>query len=324
MRGARLPKAWLQDSGGADVSVATQGAGSQTVTIAAAVPAATTHDVTIKSQPANPNQVCVVTGGKGAVVAGDVSSIVVNCTDRYTVGGTVVGLDGKNLILENTSGGSVDTVTVNMNGQLAFPKPLLAGAIYSVRVKQDPTANWQTCTITFAGGGGGADGGAGDGGDDAGAADAGVGDGGGGGGITGNINNLVATCKTNTYPVNVKVTGLDPASVNGVTFQHKGAENLTVKADTTTNLLAPLNVTETGGAPLPSVSMCSGDSVWTDTVQRGTSLQPAEFSCTDWTGVRASGGFAGIHTETNGGWSVSCATSGSCVNGRAPLYCFQQ
>ncbi len=49
------------------------------------------YDVTVVTQPST-TQTCVVTGGTGTVVAGDVNSIAVNCsTTGYTIGGTVAG-----------------------------------------------------------------------------------------------------------------------------------------------------------------------------------------------------------------------------------------
>jgi hypothetical protein len=133
----------LQDASGASIPV-TAGAATQTVTIAAAAKAGTAYDVSVKTQPSAPTQRCVVTGGKGTVVAGDVTSILVNCTAGYTVGGTVRGLAGKNLILQNNAG---DDLSLNANGQFAFPTPLADGAAYALTVKTQPARPTQTCTF---------------------------------------------------------------------------------------------------------------------------------------------------------------------------------
>lgn len=212
----------LQDKSGVTIPVTAQPNGAtQTVVILSKVPAQTAFDVSIKTQPGGPAQTCVVAGGKGVVVAGDVTSITVNCTDLYTVGGTVIGLDGKDLIVENTSGTTTDSLTINMNGQFAFPTPLLAGSTYAVSVKQNPTANWQTCTVSSAPSDAGADGG------------------GAGGGISGNVTDLVVNCVTNEYPISVKVTGLDLAST-GVVFQNAGADYLLVKTNATVPFATPI------------------------------------------------------------------------------------
>src|SRR5690606_15225709 len=119
---------------------------------------------------------------------------------RYVIHGVVEGLDGKDLVLESRSGGVTDSVTLNANGQFAFPMALPLGAAYDVRVKQNPTENWQTCVVTRADADN--DGGAGDAGD-AGADDAGAGI------IDGDVTDLRVRCTTNTYPISAHVVGLD-------------------------------------------------------------------------------------------------------------------
>jgi hypothetical protein len=193
----------LQDASGASIPV-TAGAATQTVTIAAAAKAGTAYDVSVKTQPSAPTQRCVVTGGKGTVVAGDVTSILVNCTAAYTVGGTVRGLAGKNLILQNNAG---DDLTLNANGQFAFPTPLADGAAYAITVKQNPTDKWQTCTVSTVAGG-----------DASGTIQA------------ANVTNVAVVCKTTTFPLNVKVTGLQGG---GLVVQNNAANDLAIATDGT-------------------------------------------------------------------------------------------
>lgn len=198
----------LQDKAGGTLPVSANGGASQKVTFPTKVVAGTAFEVTVKTQPSTPTQVCVVTGGKGSVVAADVDSITVNCTDQYTVGGTVSGLAGKNLVLENN--GAQDTVTVNANGAFAFPKPLPAGAPYAVTVKTNPTDAWQTCTIS----------------PEAGAPSGTIG--------SANVTNIAINCVTNKYTLGVKVAGLNAAST-GVVFQNNLADDLSFAADGTKN-----------------------------------------------------------------------------------------
>lgn len=205
----------LQDASGAAIAVP---AGTTTVKIATGVKSGTSFDVSVKTQPSGPVQNCVVSGGKGTVAKGNVTSISVNCSDvTYTLGGTVAGLDGKDLILEDSVSG--ETVTLNANGAFSFAKARPSGTAYNVRLKQDPTANWQTCTVGVAGG---ADAGApaGDAGADGGAP--GV-----SGTATANVTNLAVTCKTNAYPVKLRVAGL---LGGGAVFQNTGADDLAVAA----------------------------------------------------------------------------------------------
>jgi hypothetical protein len=212
----------LEDASGVTIPVSA-GAATQTVTIAGGVKAGTAYDVSVKTQPSGPPQVCVVTGGKGTVVAGDVTSIVVNCTTRYTVGGTVTGLAGKDLVLQNNAG---DDVTLNANGQFAFSTLLADGAPYVVTVKQNPTNKWQTCTVSTGAGG---DAGAVDGGGDAGATSGTI--------NKANVTNIAVSCKTNAYPVSVKVTGLKGA---GLVLQNNAGGDLPIAADGTFPFTTPV------------------------------------------------------------------------------------
>ncbi len=195
----------LTDETFGDVTVPVQAGATQKVTLTTKAAAGAAYDVTVKTQPAGPPQRCEVTGGKGTVVAGDVTSITVNCTTLYTVGGTVSGLAGKDLVLENN--GTADSVTVNANGQFSFPKPLATGSPWAVTVKANPTAKWQTCVVSVG---------------DAGAASGTI--------ANANVSNVDVRCTTNTYDVSVAVTGL---AGTGLVLQNKGAADLPVAADGT-------------------------------------------------------------------------------------------
>ena len=131
----------LQNNGGNDLAVTANGAFHFTTEIQSGQ----TYAVTVKTQPGAPNQACVVTGGTGTVMAGNVVSVSVNCTtDQYTVGGTVAGLAGTGLVLQNNAG---NDLPVNANGGFAFP-PQNDATPYAVTVKTQPSANSQTCTVT--------------------------------------------------------------------------------------------------------------------------------------------------------------------------------
>src|SRR5512138_1076959 len=63
---------------------------------------------------------------------------------KYTVGGTVKGLNGTVVLLN--SGG--DALTVTANGVFVFGTALAANSAYDVTVKTQPAAPAQTCTVT--------------------------------------------------------------------------------------------------------------------------------------------------------------------------------
>jgi hypothetical protein len=64
---------------------------------------------------------------------------------KYTVGGTVSGLTGTGLLLEDNAG---DDLAVHATGNFTFAAALATGAAYSVTVKTQPTSPMQTCTVT--------------------------------------------------------------------------------------------------------------------------------------------------------------------------------
>ncbi len=132
----------LQDNGTDDLPIS----GDGKFTFAIALASGSTFAVTVKTQPASPAQVCVVSGDTGTIGGGDVGSVTVNCTtNRYVVGGTVSGLAGSGMAIALNGG---DSLVVTANGSFAFPDTVADGATYGVTVVAQPTSPGQTCTIT--------------------------------------------------------------------------------------------------------------------------------------------------------------------------------
>ena len=63
----------------------------------------------------------------------------------FAINGTVVGLEGTGLILQNNAG---DNLTVLKNGAFNFATLIDSGAAYSVSVKTQPSNPAQTCTVS--------------------------------------------------------------------------------------------------------------------------------------------------------------------------------
>lgn len=169
----------LQNGGGDDVAVSANGA----FTFPTKVSGGSSFEVTVKTQPSAPKQVCTVAGGTGSVVAGDVTSVVVNCaTDTFTVSGSVSGLAGTGLVLQNNAG---DDVAVNANGTFAFATPVTDGTPYVVTVKTQPSNLSQTCTVTK----------------------------GAGNIASANVADVAVACATNSYKIQATVSGLTGPSV---------------------------------------------------------------------------------------------------------------
>lgn len=101
----------------------------------------------------------------------------------YTVGGTVSGLAGTGLVLQNNGG---DNLPISANGPFTFPTALGNGSPYNVTVFTQPTGPAQTCTVTN-----------------------------GSGTISGaNVTNVQVTCVTVQWPLSVLLAGTGTGSVS--------------------------------------------------------------------------------------------------------------
>lgn len=65
-------------------------------------------------------------------------------SDSYLVGGTVVGLAGGSVVLQNNDG---DAVTVDADGSFTFTTPVPASGAYRVAVSAHPSIPLQTCAV---------------------------------------------------------------------------------------------------------------------------------------------------------------------------------
>ncbi len=129
-------------NGGTPTALTADGAFTLPVTIAVGG----TYHVSVVAQPTAPSQTCVIANGDGQAGARDISSIAVTCsTDRFTVGGSLVGLIGSGLVLQNNG---VDDLRVPADGSFAFATPVASGAAYDVTVLAQPTDPPEICDVT--------------------------------------------------------------------------------------------------------------------------------------------------------------------------------
>lgn len=132
----------LLDSGGDSKAVSANGS----VTFATALATAATYAVTVGTQPTTPSQTCTVTNGSGTIAGANVTNVAVACvTQTYSVGGTVSGLAGSGLQLQNNA---ADTLNVSQNGTFSFATAILSGANYAISVSVNPANPIQQCAIT--------------------------------------------------------------------------------------------------------------------------------------------------------------------------------
>jgi len=134
------------------------------------------------------------------------SGCTVNCgggggggTGPFTIGGTVTGLTGTGLILQDNGG---DDLTISANGSFTFKTAIVANKPYLVTVSVPPGTPPQTCTVAA-----------------------------GSGTATANVTTVVVTCTTGTQAIGVTVAGL---TGTGLVLQN-GTEFLTITGTTTTS-----------------------------------------------------------------------------------------
>ena len=154
--------------------------------------------MTVGTPAASPAQTCVVTNGSGTVTVANVSNVAASCsTNTYTVSGTVTGLSGAGLVLQNNGG---DALAITASGSFMFAAPVVSGDGYAVTVSSEPNSPAQTCAIA-----------------------------GGSGTVTNaNVTSVAVTCTTNSYTVGVNLSGLAGGQVQ---FQLNGGDTLTSVSD---------------------------------------------------------------------------------------------
>lgn len=130
----------LQNNGENDLPLTANG-GFQFTTL---LDGGVAYAVTVKGQPAG--QRCTVSNGTGRVTTDHVRNVQVACENlpaaTYTVGGTVTGLAGGTLVLQNNGR---DDMAVTANGGFTFATALAGGMAYAVTIKTQPAG--QSCTV---------------------------------------------------------------------------------------------------------------------------------------------------------------------------------
>jgi hypothetical protein len=136
----------LENNAADDLAVAHSGA----FTFATLIASGQAYAVTVKTQPNTPNQTCTPTSASGTITSAAVTNVAVACTtNSYTVGGTVAGLAGSGLVLQDNAG---DDLAIASDGAFTFATPVASGLNYAVTVKTQPGNPAQTCTVGSGGG----------------------------------------------------------------------------------------------------------------------------------------------------------------------------
>ena len=243
----------LQDNGGNNLTVS---ANATSFTFTTAVTSGGAYSVTVLSQPVGQN--CTVTSGSGTATA-NVTNVNVACIQAYAIGGSVLGLSGTGLVLQDNGSNNL-TVSANATSYAfvfdgAIPN---GGVTYSITVQSNPAG--QACTVANP-----------------------IGT------ATANVNNVDISCtnlSTVTYSISGTVTGLKgpglilqddlginnddllPVNGNGTfTFVDPvtsgGAYSVTVLTQPTGRSCAVANGSGTAAANVTNVSVvCVGEWTW--------------------------------------------------------------
>ncbi len=192
----------LQDNSGDNLPISKNGI----FTFPTPIPSGSSFSVTAFSQPASPTQTCVVTGGGGTASA-NITGVLVNCTTTtFTVGGTITGLTGAGLILQDNGANSLP-VAANATS-FTFAAQVASGSAYAVTVLAQPSPS---CAITN------------------------------GSGVVGNssVTNIAISCAGTNSNIAATASGL--LANTAVVLQDNGGDNLTISSNgVTTNFNTPI------------------------------------------------------------------------------------
>lgn len=206
----------------------------------------------------------------------------------FTVGGSVSGLTGSGLVLQNNGAGDL---AVSADGSFAFTSMLADGTSYNVTVLSQPSSQssnpGQICTVangsgTIAGG---------------------------------NVTNIAVTCAAGTFAVGGAVTGL---SGSGLVLQNNGGDDLAIAADGSFRFAVPVAA---GAAYSVTVGTQPGNPSQTCTIANATGTV-GEVDVTNIAVTCVTGGFSiggavsglagtGLVLQNNGGDDLTLATDGS-------------
>ncbi len=137
----------LQDNGGDSLTLTANGAFTFKTPVTGPTDA---YAVTVLTQPTTPNQICSVASGSGTASA-NVTNVAVSCVLSYTIGGTVTGVTGSGLVLQDSDGNILEQLPVsaaNGNQAFAFKSLVPTGSTYNVTVFAQPTSPGQTCVVS--------------------------------------------------------------------------------------------------------------------------------------------------------------------------------
>jgi hypothetical protein len=167
----------------------------------------------VKTEPSTPAQNCSITNASGTALA-NVTNVQVTCGNIFTVGGSVSGLVGTGLVLQDNTADNL-TIAGTGNVSFTFATPLPAGTTYAVTILTQPLNPGQTCSVLN-----------------------------GSGTLNTSINNVQIICSQPAFNIGGSVVGLVPGPGNTVELQDNAGDNLLVTGNT--SFTFPTQVTNGG------------------------------------------------------------------------------
>src|SRR6202165_1102825 len=228
----------LQDNATDNLTITGNGPFTFKTAIASGKP----YNVSISTPASSPPQTCTVANPAGTATA-NVSNVQITCsTGTLSIGGTVVGLLGIGLVLQNNGG---DDLAIAINSPFTFKTAVPVNSAFNVTVRTQPTSPTQTCTVTN-----------------------------GSGTAATNIGNIQITCSTGTLSIGGTVSGLAQAG-SGIVLQDNGVDTLRIKANGTFTM--PTLVSSGSPYAITILTQPSGPNQ-TCTVNQGTGTATANVS----------------------------------------------
>lgn len=159
------------------------------------------YSITVKTQPTNPAQTCIVTNASGYVDGANAGNAKVTCaTEEFTIGGSVSGLNGPGLSLNLEYNQGDEQLQIASDGAFVFASPVTDLSQYEVTILTQPDDASLTCSVSN-----------------------------GSGMLSGaNVTDVNVTCATETYTVGGTVAGLLGA---GLVLQINGGDDEPVMED---------------------------------------------------------------------------------------------
>lgn len=135
--GLANPGLVLQDNGGDSLTIAST---ATNFTFPTPVASGGAYLVSVLNQPLG--ETCTLTNGSGNANAA-ITNITVTCSPQFAISGTITGLKGTGLVLEDNG---TDTLTINAQAtSFAFPTSVTTGGTYSVTVLKQPAS--ENCVV---------------------------------------------------------------------------------------------------------------------------------------------------------------------------------